>query len=387
MEKLQRWIASALKQMVEADNVLGFQLLQQLHQAAPAQNISLSPFSIALALGMAYNGAEGEPKKALGQLLGDQGLRIEAVNAANRALLNVPGELGPNAQLAIANSIWVKLGLRLATFYVLDMREVYDAEVGALDFRKPAAADLINRWVASATKDMITELVTPDLLRDAVLVLINALYFKGVWATQFDPHETAQRPFTCLNGACQDHPLMSRSGQFSYLETETFQAVALPYGAGDEPRIEMIVLLPKPHVELDALVGDLSAEQWTAWMQGFHQAQGTLMLPRFKTTFGVDLKSPLVKLVGQALADTDFLKMGAGPLRIDAIIHKTVVEVNEEGTEAAAATAVVMTRSLAPVERFRMTVDRPFFYAIRDRETGLIWFIGMILNPQEKGRV
>jgi serpin B len=245
-----------------------------------------------------------------------------------------------------------------------------------LDFAAPDAAATINRWVTTATNQRIRELVTPADLQQALLVLTNAVHFKGLWAAPFDEANTEERDFTLLDGRRRRHPMMVQSGRYAYYEDEHLQAVSLPYGRG---RVDMVVLLPRPALPITAFLAALTTERWQAWTSQLHPMEGKIVLPRFKVTYGTDLLPALTALGGASFAGPDFLGMGAGPLVIGQVIHKTFLEVDEEGTEAAAATAVVMRKSLA--QPFCMVVDRPFLCAIRDRETGALLFIGLVLDP------
>lgn len=367
---------SDVSKLVAANNDLGFRVLSQLVKQDPGKNVFLSSFSVAIALAMTYNGAEGKTKQAMAKVLGLTGLSLQEVNVANAAFMSMQDGLDPKVQLAIANSIWARNGIELAPDFIQRIRGYYAGEVANVDFGDPGAADIINKWVAGKTNEKIRELVTPDIVRSAILILINAIYFKGIWTSQFDEEKTEEKAFTLLDGSRKRHPMMSQSGRYDYYENENFQAVSLPYG---ERRISMYVFLPKPTVSISGFQKTLTAETWQQWMSRFHKMEGNVVLPRFRMGYGVDLLPNLVALGGKELAGVDFLRMGAGPLVISNVIHKTFVEVNEEGTEAAAATAVVMLMGLA--HRFNMVVDRPFFCAIRDNETGTLLFMGFVLEP------
>jgi len=338
--------------------------------------VFLSSFTVAIALAMAYNGAEGKTKQAMAKVLGLTGLGLQEVNEANATFMSMQGGLDPKVQLAIANSIWACNGIELAPDFVRRIRDHYSGEVVNLDFSDPGAADMINEWVASKTNEKIRELVTSGDVRSAILILINAVYFKGIWTTQFDEEKTEERAFTLLDGSRKRHPMMSQSGYYDYCENELFQAVSLPYG---ERRISMYVFLPKPTISTDRFLKALTVENWQQWMSRFHEMEGEVVLPRFRVEYGADILPNLVALGGGEFAGVDFLGMGAGPLVISKVIHKTFVEVNEEGTEAAAVTAVLMPTGLG--HRFSMVVDRPFFCAIRDNETGVLLFMGLVLDP------
>ena len=371
---------SDVSKMVAANNDLGFYLLSQLLEQDVGKNVFLSSFSIAIALAMMYNGAEGKTKQAMAEVLGLTGLGFQEVNEANAAFMSMQDGLDPKVQLAIANSIWARNGIELSPDFIQRIRDYYSGEVANLDFREPGAADIINKWVASKTNEKIRELVTSDGIRSAILILINAIYFKGMWTSQFDEEKTEERAFTLLDGSRKQHPMMSQSGHYAYYENEVFQAVSLPYG---ERRISMYVFLPKPTVSIDEFLKTLTIENWQQWMSRFHEMEGNVVLPRFKVEYGADLLPNLVARGGQEFAGEDFLGMGGGPLVISKVIHKTFVEVNEEGTEAAAATAVVMVMGIGLVRRFSMIIDRPFFCAVRDNETGTLLFMGFVLDPMQ----
>ena len=369
---------SDVSKMVAANNDLGFRLLSQLVEQDVGKNVLLSSFSVAIALAMTYNGAEGKTKQAMAKVLGLTGLGLQEVNGANADFMSMQDGLDPKVQLAIANSIWVGNGIELAPDFIRRIRDYYAGEVANIDFSDPGAADIINRWVAGKTGEKIKKLVTSGDVRSAILILINAIYFKGIWTSQFDEEKTEERAFTLLDGSRKRHPMMSQSGHYDYYENESFQAVSLPYG---ERRISMYVFLPKPTISIGEFQKALTTENWQQWMSRFHKMEGDVVLPRFKVEYGVDLLPNLVALGGGELAGVDFLSMGAGPLVISNVIHKTFVEVNEEGTEAAAATAVLMRMGV--VRRFSMIVDRPFFCAIRDNETGTLLFMGFVPDPMQ----
>ena len=364
--------------LVAANNRLGFELLSQLVDQDRDKNVFLSSFSVGLALAMTYNGAEGKTKEAMAQVLGLTELSLQEVNEANAALMSMQEGLNPQIQIAIANSIWVRPEIEPSADFIRRIRDCYAGQVTSLDFGDPGSADVINEWVAGKTNDKIKELVTWGDISRALLVLINAIAFKGMWTTQFDEEKTEERAFTLLDGSRKQHPMMSQSGRYDYYENKLFQAVSLPYGEG---RVSMVVFLPRPTTSMDEFLETCTAENWQAWMSRFHETKGDVVLPRFKVEYGVDLLPELVALGGEEFAGKDFLGMGAGPLVISKVIHKTFVEVNEEGTEAAAATAVIMERG--GTFRFRMIVDHPFFCAIRDNETGTLLFMGLVVDPTE----
>ena len=364
----------ATNKVVKGSNELGFRLLSL--RADAGENVFLSSFSVFLALAMTYNGANGRTKAALARILGIEDLSLDEVNAGCEALASMGDGLAPEVEIETANAIWVGEGLEPAAVFLETIREAYDGEFASVDFGDPATADVINRWVAQETHDRIEELVTPDLIAMAIMVLTNAVAFKGIWSSAFDEERTRELAFALPEGGSREHPMMSQEGTFEYMESEGFQGIELPYGDG---RVCMTVLLPKEHVALSEAQGLLTLRNWQAWMGDFGPARGYVALPRLKIEYQAELVPNLKTIGGEAITRTDFSGMGVGPLMISNVVHKTFIDVDEEGTEAAAATAVVMPRS--PLMGFQMLVDRPFFCAIRDRETGLLLFVGWVLDP------
>ena len=367
--------------LADASNRLGFHLLSHLAGQEVGDNLFISSFSIATALAMVYNGAEGKTQEALARLLRVEGLSLPEVNQGYSELAALLGEIDPGIRLDVANSVWVREGTGLAADFVRRIRESYAGEVTRLDFSDPGAAGVINDWVAGKTNGKIKELVTPGLIRLAIVVLINAIYFKGIWTAPFDEAETREGTFTLPDGSRKQVPMMHRTGRYDYYEDEAFQAIRLPYGSG---RASMYIFLPKPDRSLASFRELLTPENWQAWMGGFSKTRVELGLPRFRIEYGAELLPTLTGLAGPEMAGPDFLGMGGGELVITNVIHKTFVEVNEEGTEAAAATAVLMGRS-GVILPLQMVVDRPFFCAIRDDETGLVLFMGFVVDPKPAG--
>lgn len=365
--------------LARAQNDFGFRLLGQLIQEFEGENTFLSPFSVSVALAMTYNGAGGRTRQAISAALGLQDLTLDEFNQGSTALLAALRDLDPQVELAVANSLWLRRGIQLNPEFQQRMTDVYEAGVATLDFKDRDAARVINAWVRDRTAGRIPEIVTQQTIQQAIFLLINAIYFKGLWAKPFDKRQTKEGDFTQRDGRRTRAPMMSQVGRYHYLETGDFQAVSLLYGKG---RASLEIFLPKPSVLLVEFLQHLTPTNWHKWLSGMREAEGDVVLPRFKVEFGAELKQALSALgMGQAFQpDANFQAMGAGPLMISQVIHKSFVEVNEEGTEAAAATAVVMVRAAMfdLPRRFRMVVNRPFFCALRDRETEAVLFMGVI---------
>lgn len=328
--------------LIPAYEDFGFQLLSQLTRQEANKNVFISPISVAIALAMAYNGAQGTTKQAIARVLGLEGLSLQEINIANQSLLSIRKNLDDQIQIAFANSLWVEQRILLDDDFVQRLRAVYLSEVANLDFTNPDTAATINHWVAEKTQEKIKELVTQDQIRAATLVLITAIYFKGIWTKQFDLEQTEELTFTLPDGTLKSHPMMFQSGQYFYYEQEKFQAVSLPYG---NRNISMYIFLPKLSSSIAEFQTLLTTENWRIWMSHFYKMEGDITLPRFKVEYGKKLKDALIALgMGEAFSShANFEGMGAGDLIISDVIHKAVIEVNEEGSEAAAATAVVMS--------------------------------------------
>ncbi len=377
-------LATVDPQLVDADNQFGLKLFLQLVQQDDDQNLMMSPTSVAIALSMLYNGANGETQQQIAAALELQGFSLEDLNQANADLKALLENADPEVKLAIANSLWGNQDIEFKSDFIDRVQEFYSAEVETLNFSNPAVFNVINDWVDRNTEGKIPSILD-EVTPDDVMFLINAVYFKGEWQQAFEESNTSDRPFTLLDGSTKNHPLMSQSGDYRYQENNTFQVVSLPYGSG---RLSMYVFLPQPDVSLTQFYAEvLSAPNWTTTINGFGQREGTVQLPRFKYEYTTRLNSALQALGMRAAFDPDNADL-KGLTDVDSYVnevrHKTFIEVNEEGTEAAAVTSIGMrvTSAPLPTERFTMTVDRPFFYAIRDNQSGAILFMGTVVNPE-----
>jgi serpin B len=375
--------------LVSAINRFGFDLLQKLIGGAPAENLLIAPASIAAALAMTYNGAGGDTARAMAGVLGVNSLRLAEVNQAHAALWADLAQADPLVTFAAANSLWASLGIPFLPDFMQRNREFYQAEVANLNFSDPQAVPTINAWVGEQTHGKITEIVSPPINPLAILFLINALYFKGQWRQQFDRAATRPGVFHGLAGQEQPCDLMRQSGKFRYLAGPDFQAISLPYGAG---RFSLYVFLPAVKVGLAGFLArwlPQAADRWHEWMREFREQDGVIALPRLKIACSKSLNAAL-KALGMAIAfdatAADFSAMcpGAtdGLVFIADVRHKTFMEVNEEGTVAAAVTKVEMWLRSLPPPPFEMLVDRPFFCAIRDDVTGAILFAGIVVSPE-----
>jgi serine protease inhibitor len=366
--------------LVAANTKFGFNLFNTLSKQEPNKNIFISPTSVALALSMTYNGVSGETKQEMTKVLELTGMTPQEINAANQALQNSLQKVDPNVQVLIANSLWAQQGFSLKPKFLQTNQKYYNANVTELDFINRQSISIINNWVSQKTQGKIDEIVD-KISPDGVLFLINAIYFKGNWQTPFDKSQTANKTFSLTDGSSKQHPMMSQKGIYGYYETDTFQAVSLPYGK--EGALAMYIFLPNSNSNLATFLQQLTPENWNQWMEEFSVEPAIIEIPRFKIEYEVELQNTLTDLGMAGIFDSskaDFSPMTTDKnVAVDSVKHKTFVEVNEEGTEAAAVTSIGLTRSGAP---FQMNVNRPFFCAIRDHTTGTILFMGTIVDPQ-----
>lgn len=376
-------------ELIDADNQFGLELFRKVTDKAAANaNTMISPLSISLALTMTYNGAAGETKSEMEKTMNLHGLTTGEINAAHRALVNALRTADPSVQLEIANAIYYDQMLKVREEFVTVNKQYYDAEVTALDFADQASLLTINGWVSEKTRGKIPTIVD-QLDSDLVMMLLNAVYFNGIWKTPFKEEGTHMKPFRFGNGTTGEVETMSMEGALEYTSNELFSAVHFPYG---KEGFRMTVILPHESRSTGEVIGAMDKDAWRTWMQDFRTEEDVeVSLPRFKFEWKMTLND-LLSSMGMAKAfvpyAADFSGMtGNRDLFIGYVIHKTYVDVNEKGTEAAAVTAVGMFTTSMPVEppgKIRFTVDRPFLFTITEKSTGAILFIGEINAPAYK---
>jgi serpin B len=369
-------------ELVEADNKFGLAIFNQLTAARPHQNVFISPLSIAIALQMTAHGAAGATWDAMAGSMKVSGLSRSEVAAGNQQLREELVNADKNVRLDIANSLWLRKGVMLRKQFADDCGKYYRASVTTLDFARPSAVTTINDWCSKNTNGRIKQIVS-ELKPEEFLVLINAVYFKGSWTEEFDPKLTAPREFHLASGSAQ-RQMMNREDRFRYREGDAMQAVVLPYG---DERLSLYIFLPRDKDGLAKFLTTFDLQPST--FTGFAEKKGTVVLPRFKIEFEQSLNAAL-KQLGMGVAFTpgaDFSKMIVPPFTaaISEVLHKTFVEVNEEGTEAAAVTGVkmMMTAMPRPEDKFSFVCDHPFLCAIRDDVTGSVLFLGAIYDPKQ----
>jgi serpin B len=372
--------------LVEGNSAFAFELYQALK--GQEGNLFYSPYSISLALAMTYAGASGETAQqmaaALDFLLGQDRLHAAfnwlAAELAKRGQ-GAQGKDGQGFRLNVANAIWGQKNYEFLPTFLDVLAENYGAGLRIMDFVREAEKSrlAINEWVRNQTEGRITDLIPPGAVNEVTrLVLTNAIYFNAAWAYPFDKGATEDGSFYLLDGGQVTVPMMMETESFGYIEGEGYQAIELPYDGGE---LSMVILLPASG-NFDAFEEELQAQEVSDIIGGLQPTRVALTMPKFEFKSQLSLKDILSDMgMPDAFSpdEADFSGMtGNHELFISDVIHKAFVSVDEAGTEAAAATAVVVRASSIPVE---VTIDRPFIFLIRDIETGAILFVGRVLNP------
>ncbi|MDZ7292633.1 MAG: serpin family protein, partial [candidate division KSB1 bacterium] len=346
------------------------------------KNVFISPLSVAMALGMTYNGANGSTEAAMRATLEFGDLSSQEINASYKSLIELLSQIDPKVQFLLANSIWYRQEYTFEPEFINLNRTYFNAMVRGLNFNDPSAAKTINQWVEQNTKGKIKEIVDNPIDPATVMFLINAIYFKGIWTYQFDPQQTRDDWFTLLNGAQKSCKMMNLKADLKYFGNDRFQAVDLPYG---DAGFSMMILLPGPQTNIDSLIAQFDQENWQRWMRSFSKQTVNLSLPKFTLEYDLTLNEVL-KALGMGIAfsaQADFTRMRKiRDLFISKVKHKTFVEVNEEGTEAAAVTSVEMAlTSTGGSREIWMRVERPFVFVIHENHSQTILFMGKIVEP------
>ncbi|MCL4694207.1 MAG: serpin family protein [Candidatus Hydrogenedentes bacterium] len=377
--------ATAQKEIAMEMNAFSLELFRALRQGNdPGTNTLASPYSVDTALAMVYAGAKGQTADEMREVL--------HYDASTSEFHRVMGNLGRSLesseeyQLNVANALWPHVRYTLLDSYVDLMREAYETDVTRLDYENNVelARQTINDWVEEKTEDRIEDLIPEGVLDSMTrLVLTNAIYFKGLWLSQFKEDDTSKAPFTLLDGSTTKVQMMKQRNDFHYFANDWLQAVDLPY-TGE--RVAMTILLPKDAADLTRLESELTSQWLESTLTEMTEQEIDLSLPRFTMNAKSSL-SDVLQGMGMITAfseNADFSGMSGVPdLLISEVIHQAFIEVNEEGTEAAAATGVVMKLTAAPMDIPAFVADHPFVFLLRDTKTACILFTGVLAKPEE----
>ena len=369
-------------QIVASSNKFGFNLLKAVNQLADTQNIFISPFSALEALSMTYNRADGTTKEEMSNVLGFKGYSDAEVNNYNQTLTSALITADTKVAFEVANSIWYRNDFTVLQPFIDVNQTYYNAEVKQLDFSSPDALTTINNWCSANTHNKIP-IILDYIPGNAVMYLINAIYFKGSWMYQFDKTKTIETAFYKTNGTTVTHSQMAMEAEVNYYNSEDCQAVEIPYGDGT---FNFVILLPSNGQTISSFISNLDDSKWGLIVSQFTKTKVVVKIPKFKFEFKSLLNDPLKNLgMVKAFGIADFSGIdGNRDLYISRVIHKTYIDLNEEGTEAAAVTAVEIIKNSIDGEDDTppfFVANRPFVYAITEKSTGAVLFIGKVLDP------
>lgn len=364
----------------KASNDFGVALFQQVAREESKPNVLLSPLSASMALGMTLNGADGTTYTAMRDVLAFGGMDEAAINAAYRGLIPQLHARDAKVEFRLANALWYRRGFAVKQPFLDAAATNFYARVADLDFNDPNAPKTISRWAEEQTGGRIRDLVEKISPLD-VMFLINAVYFKAPWSSPFLPQSTRQSEFVRLNGSRVNVPMMSRDGGYYHLKNDQVQIAELMYA---DSAFSMVLVAPANNMSLAQFSASITAAQWNGWMAALQPGRVMLSMPKFKFEYDINLNDAL-KALGMAIAfDPDHANFDRihsqtrTDLYISNVRQKAFIDVHELGTEAAAATSVTISVTSVPPE---LRFDRPFLFAIRERSSGVILFVGRVGDP------
>jgi len=369
--------------LMKSSNEFGIDLFRDLADNNPvSQNIFISPLSVYMALAMAYNGAASETAIEMQNTLGFKSMSNEEINVSCHELVNKLLNVDPDVAMEIANSIWYRNTFEVKQGFININHDYFDAEVRAADFSNPATGALINDWVKAKTHDKI-EKVIDGISPLSMMYLINAIYFKGAWKNKFDIQKSFNGTFYRSENDFSPAVFMSQAGKYKYYENNVLQALELPYGNSG---FSMEVLLPVEGKSVGNIISDFTPSNWELWNNNMDSTKVSVKLPRFKFAYDSVINESLKTLgMPKAFDDelADFSNISEeNQLYISKVLHKSFVEVNEDGTEAAAVTVVEMFTNSIPVDEIKyFTANKPFVFLIKENTTQTILFAGIMNKP------
>lgn len=367
--------------LIETDNRFALDLFREVMAVEEKNNFMISPVSVAIALGMTYNGADGNTKTAFENALRLQGFTRHEINKIHGALMTHLMKVDPKVTLEIANSIWINQMYTLLREFADTNVYYYDAEINSIDFYSGNAENIINGWISDATHGKITK-VLDKIPTQTVMYLINALYFYGTWKYAFDEGKNTDLEFNKADAISTMVPAMTMASDLLYLDNELFTAIDLPYGSGN---YSMTILMPKDSKEIADLVNQMDYDHWEDWMSKLKTAGVQLTMPKFKFDYRTLLNHPLsamgLDIAFSGGADFSLMVEETKDLYISRVIHQTFVDVNEKGTEAAAVTVVEIRETSGTGGTIPVIIDRPFIFVIREKTSNSLVFMGKVTNP------
>ncbi|MBR1809736.1 MAG: serpin family protein [Paludibacteraceae bacterium] len=398
------------EQILLQSNKFSLSLLRQVYENETSkENVIISPLSASMALSMLMNGADGETLSQMKEVLGLGEWTNEDVNEYNRLMLNALPRLDTCTQMTLANSLWLQTGFPVMENFVSNNKLYFNAEVENVEFADPKTADLINKWAADHTHDLIKEVVNENMIRNCVTLLANALYFKGVWADKFEKEETKDEDFMSGKGVKQVVDMMHKQAEmkYRYLSDKKAQLLELDYLGG---AYCMDILLPAEGLDIPTMLASIDAEEMPKWedkywpereVWTYNQETGEektairrnlnevkVQMPKFTLRYSRELNKDLMALGMTDMFDdfkADFTRLSTIPTYVSLVKQDTYMSVDEAGTEAAAVTVIVAEATSIVVPKIpEMYMNRPFVLFIREKKYGTILFAAVIGNPNEK---
>jgi len=367
--------------LIESGNAFAFDVFKKvLAGSGTYENIMISPLSISYALSMTLNGATGETRDAMMEALRINGITTDALNNSYMELTKALLSVDKRVLMSIANSVWTENDFIVKQAFIDILTNFYDAESKPFDINDATAPDKINAWIEANTNGLIKEMIN-ELEDNTVMLLINAIYFKGKWGSEFDASKTVQEPFYKTGSSQVEVPMMKQKNDFMVYEGNGFVVAEFPYGQGN---FVMNVILPNDQSGLASIASQVDNESFAGWIGQLAERETDVSFPRFKYGYQKTLKEVLTDM-GMGIAfteDADFSNISDQfDLLINDVTHQTFIETNEEGTEAAAATVVTVGTTSMPPPMLIFNMDHPFIYIIRETTTNSIIFMGRVADP------
>lgn len=365
--------------LISSGNQFAFDLFSKISEGAGvSQNVIISPLSVSYALSMTLNGANGTTREAMLEALRLNGITPEKINNSYKDLTEALLSVDKRVLISIANSVWTENNFVVKKPFTDILTEYYNAEAKSFDITDPLVPKQINTWIELKTNGLIKNMVD-QLNSNTVMLLINAIYFKGKWGSQFDKANTVQRTFYKTGGTTSEVPMMKQTADYKIYSGQSFVLAEFPYGQGN---FVMDIILPNEADGISALMPSLTDANYNQWITAATVREINLSLPRFKYGYKKKL-AEVLSAMGMQIAFTDnadFSNISDLPLLINEVTHQAFIETNEEGTEAAAATIVDIGITSMPI-MFILNIDHPFIYIIRETTTNTILFMGRVSDP------
>ena len=363
-----------------ANNKLTFKFLNETLKENRKDNIIVSPLSLSAVLSLTQNGASGKTKEEMLEALEMKGYDDKTINESYKNIIAHYNSL-KTIETKLGDSVWIRKDAKVKKDFKDTAANYYEAEANEVDFTKKKTLDTINKWVADQTAGKIEKIIE-KFEPNTFMALINTVYFKGKWSKPFEKNNTAKQKFTSTDGSVKQVDMMKDSMGVEYLKESNFEAVRIPY---EDNNFGMYIFLPNQGQNVDNLMKYMTFDNWNKWMKSFNKKQVQVSIPKFKIEFEQKLNDMLKNFgMKSAFEDgADFSRLSDNnQLSIELVKQKSYIDVNESGTEAASATAVVIREVSAPIDdNIKFTADRPFVYAIADKKTGLILFMGKVEKP------